>query len=182
MLCCFDLLFKNAVADKRKDLLNSNFPKDSSGSICIIDQLCERHEAVTVEVLETQSYNWQPVIKKFFQDSVLKGTADTGMKILSLENFDVNFKKINDLYETYILSCGEIDERIFLQHSKNGSKTFGKTTTDPKTSNNSSGSNDALFQNSQLSESVRALVPKTPLSGRNYLNQVRCLFYIIYKS
>lgn len=176
LLCCFDLMFKNAVAEKRKDLLNSNFmdlPKDAAATaatLCIIDQLCDRHEATTVEVLEVQSYLWQPVIKKFFQDAVLKGNADNGLKILSLENFDANFKKVNDLYETYILSCGEIDERIFLQHSKNGSKTYGNFT-DARTSN-PSGSNDALFQNSQLTESMRALVPKTPLSGRNYLNVV----------
>ena len=184
LLCCFDLIFKNAVADKRKDLLNANFsqlPADyttstySPTSLSIIDELCIKHEVTTVEVLEARNYVWQSLIKKLFQDNVLKGVADTSMKIISVENFDINFKKINDLYETYILSCGEIDERIFLQHSQNGSKTFGRSKMEPMTPS-AAGSNDMLFQNAQLSESVRALVPKTPLSGRSYLNTVSSKF------
>lgn len=39
-------------------------------------------------------------------------TSDYG--ILEKENFDTNFKQLNNKYESYVLSVGDFDERIFL--------------------------------------------------------------------
>jgi hypothetical protein len=45
---------------------------------------------------------------------VLKGGASTLSAILEPGNFDHNYKAINKLYEEYVLSEGDFDERIFL--------------------------------------------------------------------
>lgn len=45
---------------------------------------------------------------------ILKGDSATLTGILDIGYFDVNLKALNNLYETYILSVGEFDERIFL--------------------------------------------------------------------
>lgn len=34
--------------------------------------------------------------------------------VLDIGTFDSNLKSLNNLYETYVLSVGEFDERIFL--------------------------------------------------------------------
>lgn len=47
------------------------------------------------------------------------------MNLLSMGNFEANLKSLNKLYETYTLSCGEFDERIFLNHPEAGSSRLG---------------------------------------------------------
>lgn len=45
---------------------------------------------------------------------ILKGNSEDLTGLLDVGNFDVNVKSLNNLYETYVLSVGEFDERIFL--------------------------------------------------------------------
>lgn len=44
---------------------------------------------------------------------ILKGIYEQ-LGILDIGYFDQNLKSLNNLYETYVLSVGEFDERIFL--------------------------------------------------------------------
>lgn len=153
LVCCIDYMFRNVVNDNRRDLINSSFPGlpknffspsyDASKDPvpCIIENLCED------KLIKTKSSHWEYVINRFIADKKIRGD-DNG--ILSLDNFDYNFKKINDLYETFILSCGQFDERIFLSHPDIGSKFYGKALNSSTSSTNSSS----------------MLIPQTPLSGQ----------------
>lgn len=49
-----------------------------------------------------------------FSLQILKGNSDQLTGLLDIGNFDANLKSLNNLYETYVLSVGEFDERIFL--------------------------------------------------------------------
>lgn len=40
------------------------------------------------------------------------GDGNNFTKILDVENFEKNLSKLNNLYDTYVLSVGEFDERI----------------------------------------------------------------------
>ena len=43
----------------------------------------------------------------------MKGT-EQGTGLLNQQNFDHNVKEIKNVYEEYLLSCGQFDERMFL--------------------------------------------------------------------
>lgn len=45
---------------------------------------------------------------------MLKGDPKTFGGLLDQNSFDLNMKAINKLYEEYVLSVGDFDERIFL--------------------------------------------------------------------
>lgn len=158
LLCCCDLIYANVVNDKRYDLVklsfsgvppnweNSDFDPATVRSHCVLQSLCNLHEGGAVDALETKNYTWKQVMEVFFEKGILKGDAENFMDILVPGNFEHNQKSINNAYETYLLSCGEVDERIFLK-----SKHFGGTT---------SANED---------ETIQSLVPQTPLTGRAYL-------------
>ncbi|CAH2207732.1 jg23241, partial [Pararge aegeria aegeria] len=50
---------------------------------------------------------------------ILKGNSDQLTGLLDIGSFDANLKSLNNLYETYVLSVGEFDERIFLGEHAN---------------------------------------------------------------
>lgn len=45
---------------------------------------------------------------------ILKSEHKHMYGVLDVKYFDSNLKSLNNLYETYVLSVGEFDERIFL--------------------------------------------------------------------
>lgn len=122
MLCCLDLVYSNAIADGRRDIVNPDFeglPADfiAEGRIpleplCIIEALSEAN--CSSEALVTKNTIWKDVIETLFQTNVLRGDANSFTGLISLANFDENFKSLNSRYDTFILSCGEFDERIAL--------------------------------------------------------------------
>lgn len=159
LLCCCDLIYANAINDLRKDLVNPSFsgvptgwdtdifdPKTIDQPHCIIKSLCNLYEGTVVDAMETKNTTWKRVIEKFFKDNILRGSSYNFMDILIPGNFEYNQKSLNNLYETYVLSCGEVDERIFLK-----SKNLTATST-------------VAFD-----ETIQSLVPQTPLTGRSYL-------------
>jgi len=85
-------------------------------------QLCEEYNGGYVDAMHTKEYKWKNPIEKFFQKNILKGDKSSLMGIIQIGNFEHNLKTLNSSYETYVLSCGEIDERIFLEQFKYGSK------------------------------------------------------------
>lgn len=79
LLCCADLIFANAIVANRRDLVNPNFPgvpeEWKTGSkvespICIMKELCERHEGTIVDAVEIKQYTWKNIMKSFFDKNV----------------------------------------------------------------------------------------------------------------
>jgi retinoblastoma-like protein 1 len=163
LLCCLDLIFTNVVHDNRRDLINPAFgglPKgffspswDESKSppIDIIEKLSLDRQSLE-EVKRIKTVKFEPAMRKYTANQYFQGQLN---EILGIDNFEINFKKINDLYETYILTCGQFDERVFLYHAECGSKNFGRVLTESQ-GGNPSASN---------------LMPQTPLSGQDFLHQ-----------
>lgn len=169
LLCCLDLMFNNVIHDNRRDLINPSFAGLPKGffspswdetkepTFNVIEKLCDRLSYD--DVMKVKNTRWELVIRRFFSQGKLQGDNNS---IISVENFETNFKKLNDLYETYILSCGQFDERVFLSHPEIGSKFFGKSLTVGPTHGDRQGISN------QMSSS---LMPQTPLSGQDLSHQ-----------
>lgn len=150
LLCCMDCVFHNILHDNRRDLINSTFPglprtffspsydAIKASPINIIGKLCSDSGA--------EAHKYLLKIRCYITEKGLAGDFNT---IFSIDNYDGNFKKLNDFYETFNLSCGQFDERIYLSHPDFGSRFFGKSST---------------VQSSSQGESF---IPQTPLSGQD---------------
>ncbi|KAI5636066.1 retinoblastoma-associated protein A domain-containing protein [Phthorimaea operculella] len=126
---------------------------------CIISTLCEIKDGLALEAATMKEYRWRPVIKKFFEKGILTGDADEMTGLLDVGNFDVNLKSLNNTYETYVLSVGEFDERIFLGEHANEELGTRKV------------SGEEISQViATFGPSSRAC-PDTPLTGRRYLSR-----------
>ncbi|XP_013163129.1 PREDICTED: retinoblastoma-like protein 1 isoform X2 [Papilio xuthus] len=168
LLSCLDFVFGNAFMSRRIDLINPAFkglPPDwmkddfelPKKPPCIISVLCEIKEGLAVEAATMKEYSWRPVIKSFFDKGILKGNSDQLTGLLDIGNFDANLKSLNNLYETYVLSVGEFDERIFLGEHANEQIGTKKV------------SGEEISQViASFGPSGRAC-PDTPLTGRCYL-------------
>ena len=99
------------------DLLNPNFncgaePGEPS---CILDSLCTIHDGIIQEVKSIREHWWKPYIKSSIEKKLLRGHEDGSLLgILDTAHFDTNSKNLRKDYETYVLSIGEYDERVFL--------------------------------------------------------------------
>ncbi|KAJ9576035.1 hypothetical protein L9F63_007135, partial [Diploptera punctata] len=178
LLASCDLIFANAILADRRDLLNPHFsglPKNfwdqdytpPTEAPCIIDQLCKKHDGITLEAMGIKQYSFKLQIKKFFETAVLKGRASNLSGILEQGNFDLNFKAINRTYEEYVLSEGDFDERIFLGEDANSdigtpTKMCGIGDFTEKLQAKRAGSRKYIG-------GIQHLAPATPLTGRRYL-------------
>lgn len=167
MLCCLDLVFTNVIHDNRRDLINPSFAGLPKGFFSpswdekqsplpnVLEKLDEKEAE---DVMKLKNGRWDLVIRRFFAE---KGFQGEPRSLLSVENYEVNYKKLNDLYETYILSCGQFDERVFLVHPDIGSKTFGGAMATSQPSS----------QEGIRNQVTSSLMPQTPLSGHDLLHQ-----------
>lgn len=87
-------------------------PPDSAN--CIVDLLCERHDAISVEAKGIKEHIFENHLNKLFRDNALRGEQTNFSGLLETLNFDANCKAVNKLYEQHVLSLGVFDERIFL--------------------------------------------------------------------
>ncbi|XP_043502439.1 retinoblastoma-like protein 1 isoform X2 [Polistes fuscatus] len=175
LLACCDLIYANALMANRKDLLNPNFPglpgnfNDENyippqNPNCIINLLCERHEAVAVEAKCIKEYHLKNHINKLFNEKILRGEQSNFSGILEASNFDGNSKAINKVYEQYVLSVGDFDERIFL--GQDASDNIGS----PAQGSSSSDIHDQFqSRRDHYAGQMQHLAPPTPLTGRKYL-------------
>lgn len=83
-------------------------------SNCIINLLCERHDAIAVEAKAIKEYCMKNYINKLFNEKILRGDQSNFSGMLEALHFDGNNKAINRSYEQRMLSVGDFDERIFL--------------------------------------------------------------------
>ncbi|GFN79274.1 retinoblastoma-like protein 1 [Plakobranchus ocellatus] len=177
LLCCIDWIFANALLGGRKDLLNKDFeglPSDFLSvnfrpgyeAPCIMQLLCDKHDGLVVEAKTIKEHWWKPFIKKLFEKKNLKGKFDNLSAVLEMGNFEENVKMINNLYEEYVLSVGDFDERIFLgedAHEEIG--TPGGQNTSDLTEQMAKRSLKQHF------DETKTLTPSTPLTGRRYLKE-----------
>ncbi|XP_076278998.1 retinoblastoma-like protein 1 isoform X1 [Lasioglossum baleicum] len=207
LLVCCDLIYNNALLANRKDLLNPNFPglpanfndenyTSPQTANCIVNLLCERHEAIAVEAKVIKEYHLKNHIKKLFEEKVLRGDPTSFSGILEALYFDGNNKAINRVYEQHVLSVGDFDERIFLADWRRvrlngissleivgGDIAYAKlakhiSLKDHDASNNI-GSPTQMMNVGDLQEQfqlkreqysgIQHLAPPTPLTGRGYL-------------
>uniref|UniRef100_A0A669QYD7 RB transcriptional corepressor like 2 n=1 Tax=Phasianus colchicus TaxID=9054 RepID=A0A669QYD7_PHACC len=170
LLCALDLVYGNALqCPNHKELLNPNFkglPEDfhskdykvSSDPPCIIEKLCSLHYGLVLEAKGIKEHFWKPYIRKLFDKKV-------GQFLRSFH------KAINKAYEEYVLSVGNLDERIFL--GEDADEEIGTLT---RCLNTPSGMETAervqvkhnLQQHFDRSKSLRMT---TPLTGRRYMKE-----------
>lgn len=158
LICCINVLFKNIINDNRRDLINSSFPglpndffspsydSTKEQTYHIIENLCDDN------FIGNKINHYEFIIKHFLSEKNIGDQND----FLSVENFDNNFKKLNELYEILILTCGQFDERIFLSHPEIGSKFYGKS----------------ISQSNIQFINTTTLIPQTPLSGQDLSHNV----------
>ncbi|XP_065518037.1 retinoblastoma-like protein 2 isoform X2 [Lathamus discolor] len=183
LLCALDLVYGNALqCPNRKELLNPNFnglPEDfhskdykvSSDPPCIIEKLCSLHYGLVLEAKGIKEHFWKPYIRKLFDKKLLKGKDENLTGFLDPGNFGDSFKAINKAYEEYVLSVGNLDERIFL--GEDADEEIGTLT---RCLNTASGTETAervqvkhnLQQHFDRSKSLRIT---TPLTGRKYIKE-----------
>ncbi|KAM6117939.1 retinoblastoma-like protein 2 isoform 2-T2 [Pterocles gutturalis] len=183
LLCALDLVYGNALqCPNRKEILNPNFkglPEDfhskdykvSSDPPCIIEKLCSLHYGLVLEAKGIKEHFWKPYIRKLFDKKLLKGKDENLTGFLDPGNFGDSFKAINKAYEEYVLSVGNLDERIFL--GEDADEEIGTLT---RCLNTTSGMETAervqvkhnLQQHFDRSKSLRIT---TPLTGRKYIKE-----------
>ncbi|NXP11893.1 RBL2 protein, partial [Thinocorus orbignyianus] len=183
LLCALDLVYGNALqCPNRKELLNPNFkglPEDfhskdykvSSDPPCIIEKLCSLHYGLVLEAKGIKEHFWKPYIRKLFDKKLLKGKDENLTGFLDPGNFGDSFKAINKAYEEYVLSVGNLDERIFL--GEDADEEIGTLT---RCLNTTSGMETAervqvkhnLQQHFDRSKTLRVT---TPLTGRKYIKE-----------
>uniref|UniRef100_A0A480YFQ7 Retinoblastoma-like protein 2 n=1 Tax=Sus scrofa TaxID=9823 RepID=A0A480YFQ7_PIG len=181
LLCALDLVYGNALqCSNRKELVNPNFKglsedfhakdfKPSSDPPCVIEKLCSFHDGLVLEAKGIKEHFWKPYIRKLYEKKLLKGKEENLTGFLEPGNFGESFKAINKAYEEYVLSVGNLDERIFL-----GEDAEEEIGTLSRCLNSGSGTETAervqmknILQ--QHFDKSKALRISTPLTGVRYI-------------
>ncbi|XP_023386436.1 retinoblastoma-like protein 2 [Pteropus vampyrus] len=181
LLCALDLVYGNALqCSNRKELVNPNFKglsedfhakdsKPSSDPPCVIEKLCSLHDGLVLEAKGIKEHFWKPYIRKLYEKKLLKGKEENLTGFLEPGNFGESFKAINKAYEEYVLSVGNLDERIFL-----GEDAEEETGILSRCLNSGSGAETAervqmknILQ--QHFDKSKALRTSTPLTGVRYI-------------
>jgi retinoblastoma-like protein 1 len=92
---------------------------------------------------------------------VLKGDSDSLTGLLEPVNFEFNAKSIRKEYESYVLSIGEYDERVFLGESAN--EEIGT----PAANDNTTPKKDPLGEDIESRSQGSRLIPMTPISAKH---------------
>ncbi|XP_053256149.1 retinoblastoma-like protein 2 isoform X2 [Podarcis raffonei] len=183
LLCVLDLVYGNALqCPNRKELLNPSFkglPEDFhskdfkvlSETPCIIEKLCSLHDGLVLEAKGIKEHFWKPYLRKLFEKKILKGKEENLMGLLDPGNFGESFKAINKAYEEYILSVGNLDERIFL-----GDDADEEIGTLRRCLNTASGMETAKrvqvkYNLQEHFERAKSFRIATPLTGRKYIKE-----------
>jgi Retinoblastoma-associated protein A domain/Domain of unknown function (DUF3452) len=126
LICCLDMIYGNAIDEQRTDIVQTTFTGCPPGwatigytapaarPYSILEHISEEFEANYAETSRVAHYTWRPIVAELFTKSILKGDADLFLAIVSVDNFDVNLRSLHSLYERYVLSFGELDERLAL--------------------------------------------------------------------
>ncbi|XP_053664498.1 retinoblastoma family protein-like [Anopheles marshallii] len=138
-VCVFDLIYINLVAEGRMDLINPKVLSEGGSSsvdgttaaaeaamrVNLREQLCKEYATSSESVDYTNLNIFLTSLAGMLEANELKGTTVTdlyGIKLasetytglVSVLNFEENNKSLNRRYESAILKCGMLDERIVL--------------------------------------------------------------------
>lgn len=116
-------------------------------------------------VLENKKYTWDVIIKKFFDQGILKGEPSTFLDVLSADNFDTNYRSINNTYNEYVLKKGEIDEKLFLAADEFGVDNYGgRRFKTPSVDDTPLSQRQSRLNNRNQSSDAMLELQKSPLS------------------
>ena len=106
----------------------------------------------------------------------MKGTA-AGTGLIEQGNFDNNIKEVKNAYEEHLLSCGEFDERMFLNEDEILTGTY---------SSNASPSHDASQKSSAPSDNfsnrpIRRNLVQVNINNSFSINTIRVFNFILNK-
>uniref|UniRef100_A0A5F9CKT1 RB transcriptional corepressor like 2 n=1 Tax=Oryctolagus cuniculus TaxID=9986 RepID=A0A5F9CKT1_RABIT len=145
--------------------------KPSSDPPCVIEKLCSLHDGLVLEAKGIKEHFWKPYIRKLYEKKLLKGKEENLTGFLDPGNFGESFKAINKAYEEYVLSVGNLDERVFL-----GEDAEEEIGTLSRCLNAGSGTETAervqmknILQ--QHFDKSKALRISTPLTGVRYIKE-----------
>ncbi|KAH0619639.1 hypothetical protein JD844_000452 [Phrynosoma platyrhinos] len=183
LLCVLDLVYGNSLqCPNRKELLNPNFkglPEDFHSKDlkllfeppCIIEKLCSLHDGLVLEAKGIKEHFWKPYVRRLFEKKILKGKEESLTGFLDPGNFGESLKSINKAYEEYILSVGNLDERIFL-----GEDADEEIGTLRRCLNTASGMETAervqvKYNLQEHFERAKSFRISTPLTARKYVKE-----------
>ncbi|XP_037371685.1 retinoblastoma-like protein 2 [Talpa occidentalis] len=181
LLCALDLVYGNALqCSNRKELVNPNFKglaedfhtkdsKPSSDPPCVIEKLCSLHDGLVLEAKGIKEHFWKPYIRKLYEKKLLKGKEENLTGFLEPGNFGESFKAINKAYEEYVLSVGNLDERIFL--GEDAEEDIGTLSRCLNTGSGTETAERVQMKNilQQHFDKSKALRISTPLTGVRYI-------------
>ncbi|XP_030757073.1 retinoblastoma-like protein 1 [Sitophilus oryzae] len=176
LYCCIDLAFKNIVASERRDLLNTAVTEELlthsidnralSEVPCLIKHFC--NDSVMKDALHMKVYTFKQLVNKSIDNGMLLADDGDFTGIFDQENFDQNFRNVTKTYETYLLSQGDFDERIFLAEHKRLISEKELISTFSMKNLPRCDSGEASIPESPRNSSG-PVTPGTPLTGRKYL-------------
>ncbi|XP_073912091.1 retinoblastoma-like protein 2 isoform X1 [Castor canadensis] len=183
LLCALDLVYGNAIqCSNRKELVNPNFKglsedfhakdsKPSSDPPCVIEKLCSLHDGLVLEAKGIKEHFWKPYIRKLYEKKLLKGKEENLTGFLEPGNFGESFKAISKAYEEYVLSVGNLDERIFL--GEDAEEEIGTLSRCLYTGSGTESAERVQMKNilQQHFDKSKALRISTPLSGVKYIKE-----------
>ncbi|XP_005388362.2 PREDICTED: retinoblastoma-like protein 2 isoform X2 [Chinchilla lanigera] len=183
LLCALDLVYGNALqCANRKELVNPNFKglsedfhtkdsKPSSDPPCVIEKLCSLHDGLVLEAKGIKEHFWKPYIRKLYEKKLLKGKEENLTGFLEPGNFGESFKAINKAYEEYVLSVGNLDERIFL--GEDAEEEIGTLSRCLSTGTGTESAERVQMKNilQQHFDKSKVLRVSTPLTGVRYVKE-----------
>ncbi|EDV21648.1 uncharacterized protein TRIADDRAFT_59859 [Trichoplax adhaerens] len=176
LLCCIDLIYANIVVANRRDLLNPQLESDAlvesesnSSPVSVIEYLCKRYEGISIEVKAIKQHLLWLYLENLFDKNHLRGNKKTFCGLLDQGNFDYNNKFVSNSYDEFVLSSGDFDERIFL--GSNAYLDIGTPAKLPKAAHTTAEARQNVTRNLQDRFQNSTMIPQTPLTGRNFLNQ-----------
>ncbi|XP_006863580.1 PREDICTED: retinoblastoma-like protein 2 [Chrysochloris asiatica] len=183
LLCALDLVYGNALlCSSRKELVNPNFKgfcedfhgkdsKLSSDPPCVIEKLCSLHDGLVLEAKGIKEHFWKPYIRKLYEKKLLKGKEENLTGFLEPGNFGESFKAISKAYEEYVLSVGNLDERIFL--GEDAEEEIGTLSRCLNTGSGTETAERVQVKNSlqQHFDKSKTFRISTPLTGVRYIKE-----------